>query len=47
MDRRSRTTGRPIERSDCYVTIIYAECNEADKDAKDDEGGVANLLSFV
>jgi hypothetical protein len=44
---RSRTNGRPMERSDCIVLAIYAECNEADKGARDDEGGVANLLSFV
>jgi hypothetical protein len=46
LDRRSRTNGRPMERSDCIVLAVYAECNEADC-AKDNEGGVANLLSFV
>jgi hypothetical protein len=43
---RSRTSGRPMEHSDCIVIAVYAEWNEADC-AKDDEGGVANLLSFV
>jgi hypothetical protein len=41
-----RTSGRPMERSDCIILGVDAECNEADC-AKDNEGGVANLLSFV
>jgi hypothetical protein len=39
---RARTNGRPIERSDCIVLEVDAECNEADC-AKDGEGGAANL----
>jgi hypothetical protein len=35
-----------MERSDYYVITAYAECNEADKGAKDGEGGVANLVVF-
>jgi hypothetical protein len=34
-----------MEHSDCIILAVDAECNEADKGARDDEGGGATLLS--
>jgi hypothetical protein len=45
---RSRTSGRPMERSDCYELTIYAECNEADEDgAIRQRGGIASLVLLL
>jgi hypothetical protein len=35
-----------MEHSDCIILAVDAECNEADKGARDDEGGGANLVVF-